>query len=476
MPNGRVEWFDPVIGEGRIVHSGRRYTVRAEDMHPKARVSGARVHFDVARGLGDRAINVAFRAGTRMNWHHRRFGNLSGTSAPDTAGAAPSMTKQTSLGRDLERHPIWVAELWADLLASADVENLIRLYAPDASLHAGGDVFVGPTQIRRFWRASPLSGASRASAIGDQDSVVLLRWPAEQGGPAIGSRISIAHGEVTEQWLGELAEFLVTPEGGDSTPLVLSSSGDIANSEWNYAIDKIGNLIESLDEPVLFASVRLDRSADRSLARGSMARVTVDLNGEPVRAHVSAAGMLEAIDLLESRLRERLRHLAEHRQAVRRRGPTSGAGSWRHGDPGTPRPSFFPRPVADRELVRHKTYTTAEATVDEAVFDMESMDYDFFLFTDLASGQDALVWRDGDRHRLQLLDGSDDPVDRPSAVAVDLEPGPAATLSVDDARQYLDLAEMPWVFFKDSETGRGRVLYHRYDGHYGLITPADEPA
>ena len=28
----------------------------------------------------------------------------------------------------------------------------------------------------------------------------------------------------------------------------------------------------------------------------------------------------------------------------------------------------------------------------------------------------------------------------------------------------------PFVFYRDSETSEGRVLYHRYDGHYGLIT------
>ena len=31
----------------------------------------------------------------------------------------------------------------------------------------------------------------------------------------------------------------------------------------------------------------------------------------------------------------------------------------------------------------------------------------------------------------------------------------------------------PFVFYLDPETGRGRVLYIRYDGHYGLITAAD---
>jgi hypothetical protein len=29
------------------------------------------------------------------------------------------------------------------------------------------------------------------------------------------------------------------------------------------------------------------------------------------------------------------------------------------------------------------------------------------------------------------------------------------------------------VFFADSVSGRGSVLYRRYDGHYGIVTPAD---
>ncbi|MEU9044774.1 MULTISPECIES: sigma 54 modulation/S30EA ribosomal C-terminal domain-containing protein [unclassified Kitasatospora] len=36
----------------------------------------------------------------------------------------------------------------------------------------------------------------------------------------------------------------------------------------------------------------------------------------------------------------------------------------------------------------------------------------------------------------------------------------------------IDLTGLPFVFFTDTATSRGNVLYHRYDGHYGLITPA----
>jgi len=35
-----------------------------------------------------------------------------------------------------------------------------------------------------------------------------------------------------------------------------------------------------------------------------------------------------------------------------------------------------------------------------------------------------------------------------------------------------DLAAEPFLFFVDAANQRGSLLYHRYDGHYGLITAA----
>ena len=37
----------------------------------------------------------------------------------------------------------------------------------------------------------------------------------------------------------------------------------------------------------------------------------------------------------------------------------------------------------------------------------------------------------------------------------------------------LEALGQPFLFFLSSETGRGNLIYHRYDGHYGLIEPAD---
>jgi hypothetical protein len=47
----------------------------------------------------------------------------------------------------------------------------------------------------------------------------------------------------------------------------------------------------------------------------------------------------------------------------------------------------------------------------------------------------------------------------------------AARLTVSEAVARLERLGLPFVFFANPVTERGRVLYHRYDGRYGLGTP-----
>ncbi|MFI6847769.1 sigma 54 modulation/S30EA ribosomal C-terminal domain-containing protein [Kitasatospora sp. NBC_00085] len=100
------------------------------------------------------------------------------------------------------------------------------------------------------------------------------------------------------------------------------------------------------------------------------------------------------------------------------------------------------------------------------MFELEAMDYDFHLFTDATSGFDSVVRRGPAAEGYRLTTGN------PQAERV----LPVSTLGVPrlavaDAVARLDLSGLPFVFFTDAATGRGYVLYHRYDGHYGLITP-----
>jgi hypothetical protein len=43
-------------------------------------------------------------------------------------------------------------------------------------------------------------------------------------------------------------------------------------------------------------------------------------------------------------------------------------------------------------------------------------------------------------------------------------------MSLRSALERLELSGAAFVFFVDEATGRGAVVYRRYDGHYGLIT------
>ena len=49
---------------------------------------------------------------------------------------------------------------------------------------------------------------------------------------------------------------------------------------------------------------------------------------------------------------------------------------------------------------------------------------------------------------------------------------PAPRMTLPQARNELAALEAPFLFFTDEDTGRGNVLYRRYDGDYGLVVPA----
>lgn len=54
-----------------------------------------------------------------------------------------------------------------------------------------------------------------------------------------------------------------------------------------------------------------------------------------------------------------------------------------------------------------------------------------------------------------------------------ISPQPGPCLTEADAAERLNLLVMPFLFYIDAAQGRVSVLYIRYDGHYGVITPAN---
>jgi ribosome-associated translation inhibitor RaiA len=84
----------------------------------------------------------------------------------------------------------------------------------------------------------------------------------------------------------------------------------IDHAEREYARRKVARVAQRAHGPILFAKVDLHAEANPSRSRRAEAKAVLDVNGSPVRAHVCAPTLHEAIDLLEDRLLHRLEHMS----------------------------------------------------------------------------------------------------------------------------------------------------------------------
>ena len=365
-------------------------------------------------------------------------------------------------------HPLETARAWVRSLAASELDAALAFYVPTAKVHVDGRTLSGE-DVAGYFESSPLLGTERAPTVRTDDGVVVLRWEGiGDVPPTIEARCRIADGRIAEQWIRE-----ATTDGGmvmlrtsrGAIPLTVTTSGHVQDDVAPWAAERLSALLERVDDPVLVAWMTLHRALDPALPRPATVQVRLDVNGELVRVDVSAGTFREAIDQLEARLVDKLDHRASRRGARRKRPPTREEGEWRHGDPVTPRPRHFDRPIDEREIVRHKAFVPGDATPEEAAFDMDQLDYDFYLFRDLATGDDALLERDADGStRLSFVHPAASSAALPGAAE------PIPTLTVDDAVERLAVVDGERVFFANAATGRGNVVYFRDDGHYGLIT------
>lgn len=251
--------------------------------------------------------------------------------------------------------------------------------------------------------------------------------------------------------------------------IAISSDGDVAPRDVERAKEKLAQIADLVPDRVLHGQLRL--LMERNPARPHPAKVdgALDVDGRLVRAQVAAPTMQEAVDRFADRLRSRLtRFVGRHR--ARRDAPQEAASNqWRRADIPTDRPPYFDRPPEERQIVRRKTFASPSSTPEEAAFDMEALDHDFFLFRNANSGEENVVHRtlDGDYALIQPTaqtgnDFSGGPI-RPS-------PQVPTKIALQDAITMLDVGTQPFLFFVDADAGEGAVLYRRYDGHYGLIT------
>lgn len=258
------------------------------------------------------------------------------------------------------------------------------------------------------------------------------------------------------------------PTAGD-LEIVFVVEGTVAAAARRRAEEVVRDLADKAPRPVIFARVKLTEEGSRPPTEQHIAQATIDVSGAVLRAQVAAPSMMEAVNLVGKRLERRLRDLTDRRDDANTRTPAAEPGTWRSGDLPSARPDFYPRSPSERDIVRRKTWSGDRTSITDALFDLYALDHRFFLFTDVSDGVDSVVYEDDGQVRLRRLTG--DVPDELDGFDIGVVESPAPEMTEADATDRLDSSNEPFVFYKDIDTGRGAVLYRRYDGHYGLVEP-----
>lgn len=251
----------------------------------------------------------------------------------------------------------------------------------------------------------------------------------------------------------------------------VTARGSVSEDALELAREEVGRLERYVKGPLMGAQVVLTQEENPRIRYPMRAEGTVRLPGRTVRARAAGTNMNAAVDDLAERLQAQLSRFVDRLVTVQRFPAEAPEGQWRRGSKPATRPERSFRPPTERRIERRKIFATGPMTVEEAALEMAALDHDFFLFRDADTGADAVLHKD-DEGRLAVLDAAGSlPPDRPGPPR---RPSPLEQpLDLRRAVQEMNEYDRPFLFFVNEETGRGNVIYLRYDGHYGVIEPAE---
>ena len=172
-----------------------------------------------------------------------------------------------------------------------------------------------------------------------------------------------------------------------------------------HVADKLSK-VERYDQKLIRADVELFHERNpRQSDTCQRVEITVMTRGPVVRAEACAKDFYAALDFAISKLDGRLRRSADRRRVHRgRHAPVSVAAA----TAGLPTDLSLAQPAEESpvataltehdgdqpwRIVREKEHPADPMTVDDALFQMELVGHDFYLFLDKESGRPSVVYR-----------------------------------------------------------------------------------
>lgn len=167
-----------------------------------------------------------------------------------------------------------------------------------------------------------------------------------------------------------------------------------------HIADKLDK-VARFDRKVIRVDVELLHEPNpRQQDNSQRVEITCISRGPVVRAEASARDFYTALDTAITKLNGRLRRAADRRRTHRaRRGPASVAEATAQlaaelPAAGTTQTAEKPEPDEQPwRIVREKEHPGTPMTVDDALFQMELVGHDFYLFQDKESGRPSVVYR-----------------------------------------------------------------------------------
>jgi ribosomal subunit interface protein len=167
--------------------------------------------------------------------------------------------------------------------------------------------------------------------------------------------------------------------------------------------------IQKLDGKAISLDVELSKEHNPRLSdRCDRVEITLRSRGPVIRAEAAASDPYAALDLATGKLDAQLRKHADKRHMARRGGrtavsvaaytaPLANAHDGEDESPGgrVPHTKAGPLDVQGEGplVVREKTHAAAPMTLDQALYEMELVGHDFYLFVDSERHQPSVVYR-----------------------------------------------------------------------------------